>query len=384
MIVLIPAYEPDGALVDLVTDLAHHTIVVVDDGSGPAYAGIFACVRALGAEVITLAVNRGKGYALKTGFAHISTRHPGRDVVCADSDGQHRPEDIDAVARHVANSGAAMVLGCRRFTGPVPARSRLGNTVTRAVFRLVTGLNVTDTQTGLRAYPARMLPWLARVGGDRFEYEQRLLLQAARERLSVAQVEIATVYLRHNASSHFRPVRDSLRILRPLAAFTLSSMLAFAVDTTVLLALVALTGNLLLSAVGARLISATVNYGVNRAYVFGTCHTSAARRGSALRYAMLAAVILVANVVLLEGLTLATGSVVVAKLLTEMVLAAASFLIQRHVVFPVARSFARRSARAVVERQMTSPAAGPSRGGERALAAVTPRASATNVEGRHP
>jgi putative flippase GtrA len=343
MIVLIPAYEPDGALVDLVHDLAHHTIVVVDDGSGPAYARIFAAVRALGAEVLTLPGNRGKGFALKTGFAHIGTRYPGRDVVCADSDGQHRSDDIDAVARQVEASGAAMVLGCRRFTGPVPARSRLGNTVTRAVFRLVTGLDLMDTQTGLRAYPARMLPWLQEVGGDRFEYEQRLLLRVARERLPVTQVEIATVYLRHNASSHFRPVRDSLRILRPLLAFALSSLLAFAVDTAALLVLVALTGNLVLSAVGARLISATVNYGVNRAYVFGTRRTTPPRRGSAARYATLACVLLAANVLLLEALALATGSVVVAKLLTEGTLAVVSFLVQRHVVFPVGSRFARRA-----------------------------------------
>jgi hypothetical protein len=169
-------------------------------------------------------------------------------VVCADSDGQHRPEDIDAVADRVATSGAAMVLGCRRFTGAVPARSRVGNTVTRVLFRAVTGLRLTDTQTGLRAYPARMLPWLGQVDGDRFEYEQRLLLLAAREGLPVAEVEIATIYLRHNASSHFRPVRDAVRIYRPLLTFGLSSMLAFAVDTVALLAFVTLTGSVARSA----------------------------------------------------------------------------------------------------------------------------------------
>jgi glycosyltransferase involved in cell wall biosynthesis len=334
MIVLIPAYEPGRHLVELVGRLAHRTVVVVDDGSGPGYAGIFAEVRGLGAEVLTLPRNRGKGYALKTGLRHIAGRHPGRDVVCADSDGQHRPEDIDAVAGRVATSGAAMVLGCRRFTGPVPPRSRLGNTATRLLFRAVTGLALADTQTGLRAYPARMLPWLLRVGGDRFEYEQRLLLRAARERLPVAEVEIATIYLRHNASSHFRPVRDSLRVYRPLLAFALSSLLAFTVDTAALLALVSLTGSLALAAVAARLISATVNYRVNRAYVFGTT-------GSAVRYGLLALTLLAANLVLLETLTAATGSVLTAKLLTETALFATSFLVQRFMIFtapaPIAR-----------------------------------------------
>jgi glycosyltransferase involved in cell wall biosynthesis len=327
MIVLIPAYEPGRTLLDLVHRLRHHTVVVVDDGSGPGYAGTFAHVRELGAEVLTVPGNRGKGYALRLGFGHIQERHPGQDVVCADSDGQHRPEDIDAVAGRVTTSGAAMVLGCRRFTGAVPARSRLGNTVTGMLFRAVTGLRLTDTQTGLRAYPARMLPWLRQVAGDRFEYEQQLLLRATRDGLPIAEVEIATVYLRHNASSHFRPVRDSLRIYRPLLAFSLSSMAAFALDTVALLALVTLTGNVALSAIGARMLSATVNYRVNRRYVFGT-------HGSAIRYVLLAVTLLAANVALLEALTPVTGSVLVAKLLTEATLFGAGYLVQRVVVFP--------------------------------------------------
>jgi len=210
----------------------------------------------------------------------------------------------------------------------VPARSRLGNRVTGAAFSLTTGLPLIDTQTGLRAYPARMLPWLEEVEGDRFEYELRLLVRAAREQLEVAEVEIATVYLHHNASSHFRPVRDSLRVLAPLLAFAASSLLSFIVDTVALLALVALTGSLAASAVGARVVSATVNYSVNRRFVFAPDH-----RGSLVRYAGLAAVLLVTNVVLLESLSAVTGSLLLAKVVTELVLLAASFVVQRRFVF---------------------------------------------------
>ena len=326
MIVLIPAYRPDTALPGLVARLHRHTVVVVDDGSGPAHAGIFDKGRALGATVLTLDRNQGKGFALKTGFAYARSRFPGRGVVCADCDGQHEPADIEAVARAVATSGADLVLGVRHFTGAVPARSRLGNTVSRAVFRLVTGVAVADTQTGLRGYPARMLPWLGTVPGDRFDYEQRLLLAAARERQDIAQVAVATVYRDHNASSHFRPIRDSFLVLRPLLAFAGSSLLAFAVDTTAMLGLFALTGSLAASAVAARVLSAGVNYSVNRRCVFRS-------RGSALRYAALALLLLTANVILLEALTMTLGSVVAAKLLTEVVLFTTSFLVQRAVVF---------------------------------------------------
>lgn len=93
MIILIPAYEPDHRLVDLLaairTARSTQRIVVVDDGSGPRYDAVFRGAAALGADVLRHAPNRGKGYALRRGFAHIEATYPGHAVVCADCDGQH-------------------------------------------------------------------------------------------------------------------------------------------------------------------------------------------------------------------------------------------------------------------------------------------------------
>ncbi|MEV6300504.1 glycosyltransferase [Actinoplanes sp. NPDC051861] len=341
MIVLIPAYQPDSRLVELVERLREHRVLVVDDGSGPAYAKWFEMARTAGAEIVTLDHNRGKGFALRTGFAHVASRFPGEDVVCADSDGQHRPEDISAVAERVRVSRAEMVLGVRRFTGRVPVRSRFGNGVTRVFFRLATGMDVTDTQTGLRGYPARMLPWLGAVTGDRFEYELRLLLRAARERLTVDEVPIATVYLDGNKSSHFRIFRDSVLIYGPLLAFAGSSLAAFAVDAALLAGLVTISGSVVGSAIAARLVSATLNYTVNRAAVFRSGST---HRRAAPRYAALAAANLTANIVLLQLLAPATGSLVAAKLITEAALFLTGFALQRAFVFGRRRTVPARSA----------------------------------------
>ena len=98
MIILIPAYEPDKQLISLVSQLRGAdpwvTIVVVDDGSGPAFQDVFDGVTRLGCHVLSYATNGGKGHALKNGFAFIAERFPGHDVVCADSDGQHTPSGI--------------------------------------------------------------------------------------------------------------------------------------------------------------------------------------------------------------------------------------------------------------------------------------------------
>ncbi|MFC6419750.1 GtrA family protein [Sanguibacter inulinus] len=336
VIVLVPAYEPAAPLVDLVSSLraadpALH-VVVVDDGSGPAFAPVFAAAQSAGALVLTHPTNRGKGAALKTGFACVVSAFPGHDVVCADCDGQHSVVDVLRVADRLYTSEAAMVLGSRRFLGDVPLRSRVGNSLTRAMFRLSTGLDVHDTQTGLRGYPAAMLPWLLTVDGDRYEYELNLLLRASATGRAVEEVEIATIYLDDNASSHFRPVVDSARIYAPLLRFMLASFAAFLTDTLVLLVLHALTGSLLGAVLGARAVSSTVNFVTNRRLVFESARERPVG-SAAVRYSAVVGLLLAANYALLLALTSAGLALLPAKVLTEAVLFVASYELQRRVVF---------------------------------------------------
>lgn len=228
VIVLVPVYQAGHPLPALVAELRDAApgsqVVVVNDGSSPASTPALDAARDLGCTVLHHDRNRGKGAALKTGFRHIREAHPGEHVVCADADGQHGVTDILQVAAHAEATGR-MVLGVRRFDGVVPLRSRLGNTVTRLLFRALTGRAVRDTQTGLRAYPGALLGWLESVPGERFEYEMNVLLQAARAGHPIDEVVIATTYLQDNASSHFGSVTDSVRIYRPLLGFAASSLL---------------------------------------------------------------------------------------------------------------------------------------------------------------
>ncbi len=258
MVILIPAYQPDGRLVELVVDLIvgarpraqsasnsltlnerddlldKPSVVIVDDGSGPAFESVFEAARLLGAHVIVHARNLGKGMALKTGFAYIAAAHPGQGVVCADSDGQHCGADVDAVFTRLDQSGNAsvapqlpvhqIVLGSRSFTGAIPWKSKVGNDFTRTLFRFATGSPLRDTQTGLRAYSADLLPWLATIPGSRFEYELNVLLAATQSGFPLIEEPIRTIYLDGNASTHFDPLRDSIRIYVPLLGFALRSV----------------------------------------------------------------------------------------------------------------------------------------------------------------
>ncbi|QLQ14971.1 MAG: bifunctional glycosyltransferase family 2/GtrA family protein [Micropruina sp.] len=343
MIVLIPAYEPDHKLIGLLRtirdDAPSVTVVVVDDGSGPRYASIFAEAALLGADVIGYATNRGKGSALKFGFAHIAAHHPGEDVVCADSDGQHQLLDILRVGQRVESG--TMVLGVRTFDAPavgtdapvrVPLRSRLGNQVTAGVFGLLTGHRLRDTQTGLRGYPAAMLPWLQTVPGARFEYELNLLLQVRAGGFGIAQVPITTIYLEDNASSHFRPLVDSFRVYLPLLRYAASSFGAFAIDFVALLVIQALTGSLLAAVIAARGISSAFNFLTNRHVVFAESK-GRPLAGALVRYYTLVAVMLLANYGLLTTLVGVGLPLVVAKVAVEVTLFFAGYQVQRDLVF---------------------------------------------------
>ncbi|WP_294179974.1 bifunctional glycosyltransferase family 2/GtrA family protein [uncultured Schumannella sp.] len=334
MIVLIPALEPDARLTELVRELGTTApdvrVVVVDDGSGPAYTAVFESVLDLGAELLAFPQNRGKGVTLKAGLRHVLAFHRGHDVVTADSDGQHTVEDILRVAFRLRAESDALVLGARDFHGEVPARSRFGNAVSAAAFKVAAGYAVTDTQTGLRGLPASALEWLARVPGDRFEYELEVLLGAREAGVRVVEEPIATIYLEHNASSHFRPIRDSARVLRPVLRFGASSLVAFAIDTALLALVFWLSDSLIAAVIVARLVSGTVNFALNRRAF--SAHQVPLRH-AVPRYVALALVLLAANYVWLATLVGAGLPLLVSKIITEVSLYIVSFAVQRSIVF---------------------------------------------------
>ena len=349
MIILIPAYKPDQSLVRLAHALkaqdANAEILVIDDGSGNTYAPIFAELHLDGAIVRTHPVNRGKGAALRTGIEWAQTNRPGEILVTADADGQHLPRDIFRVGVRTETAAAAgqrsIILGVRTKPDPnageegtkVPLRSKIGNSATVGFFALATGARVADTQTGLRGFTPQILDWLLQIPGDKYEYEFSMLLRATRADVELVQVPIVKVYEPGNPTSHFRPLQDSARIYAPLLLFLASSFVTgFLVDALALFALVALGVPLLGAVVGARVISALTNFTVNRIIM----HDGGSRpstSSSLVRYATLAVGILAANAALMEALTGLGASLLVAKILTELILIPVSFAVQRRWVF---------------------------------------------------
>ena len=329
---LIPAYQPDRTLADLVRDLDREglRVIVVDDGSGPDYEALFA-VCAERARVLRHGTNWGKGAALKTGLTWLRENVPGPyTVVTLDADGQHTASDTVKVAQAAEEDPTTLVLGSRRQGRGCPFRSRFGNGVTRLVYQAAAHTSVYDTQTGLRAFSSRLVSALLEVPGERYEYEMNVLLRMAEEGRPIREVPIETIYLEGNRSSHFDTLRDSWRIYRDILKFSASSLLGFTVDYLLFSLLASLTGWTLFANIAARFVSAGVNFSVNRRLVFkdkGPFWRSAAQ------YFALAAGILAANSVILYSLTALGLNPYFAKLLTELILFVCSFTVQKKVIF---------------------------------------------------
>lgn len=345
--VIIPSYEPDEKLIALLHALQREGIshvVVVDDGSGAQYESFFAQAAAMeNCTVLYHAVNLGKGRALKTAFNYCLKEFddlPG--CVTADSDGQHTPQDILACMRRLWENQSALVMGCRDFDAPeVPARSSFGNKCTRKVFKYVLGLSISDTQTGLRAIPTFFMRKLMQVKGERFEYETNMLIETKNLNIPIVEVPVETVYIEENKTSHFNPIKDSVRIYLVFGKFLFSSLsssvldlLLFQIFCTLLWPLektVWAIPYIVAATVLARVISAVYNFLINYRVVF---KSEGNLVGTAGKYCLLAVCQMMCSAFLVNTLYgLVGGTEVFIKMPVDILLFFLSFVIQREFVY---------------------------------------------------
>ena len=336
--IVIPAYQPDNKLIKLIEKIHEKSdfrILVIDDGSSSKCQNIFDKAEQY-ATVLRHQVNQGKGQALKTAFAYIQQQNSYGTVVTADADGQHKIWDIFRTANKASENPNKLILGVRAFTGKVPLRSRFGNSLTKALFKLQTGLGVTDTQTGLRAFTTNLIPFMLEIEGQRYEYEMNMLLEASRH-YEILEVPIETVYINDNEGSHFRPIRDGLMIYKNIFKFALSSFSSFLVDYLVYaIAILFLstvpTGLRIFLANGlARVTSSIFNYSTNKKLVFKN-EDSLVKTG--MGYFGLAVGLFVLDTLLIRLFNAVFGmNLLIVKIIVGILLFAVSWTVQKKFIF---------------------------------------------------
>jgi 2-polyprenyl-6-methoxyphenol hydroxylase-like FAD-dependent oxidoreductase len=212
-LIVIPVFNEAATIADVVERARlHGPVLVVDDGSSD---GSGAAAAAAGGEVVSLGRRRGKGAALRRGFAEGLRRKVER-VVTLDGDGQHDPDDIPRLLKIAVEERGSLVIGGRlgglaeHLDRQVPAGRLAALRVAGFFINWLTGVAVADTQSGFRVYPATLLSTvMTRHGG--FVLESEVLLRAAEHGFGIVEVPIAPLHF-EDRRSRFRPARDGIAV----------------------------------------------------------------------------------------------------------------------------------------------------------------------------
>ena len=214
-VAIIPALNAERTLPRVVAETRAQIepVIVIDDGSRDATGEV---ARATGATVLRHDVNRGKGAALKTGFAWALEN--GFDgVITLDADGQHLPSEIPKFIAARAETKADLIIGGRShlFEHMLPRR-RNANRFSAWCIAKCAGVPITDSQSGFRLYSANLLRSVhLRTNG--FDMESEVIVRAGRGGFRIVTIAIDLGFVDGISTSHYRPLHDTLKIARTVA-----------------------------------------------------------------------------------------------------------------------------------------------------------------------
>lgn len=334
IVILIPTYKPNIEIMrTFINDVikVYKNVVIVNDGSGKEFDSFFEELEKLNITVLRHEVNRGKGRAIKTGFKYILEKFTNiSGTITADCDGQHTISDIEKCADALRKNNDSLIVGCRNFKTPqTPLRSKFGNNLTRLIFLLFIGINISDTQTGLRAFSTKLMNIFLNTAGERYEYETNMLIECKKYGIEIEEVPIQTIYIEKNASSHFNPIKDSIIIYKLFLKYVLTALSSFLIDIGLFCILINFIDNIMFSTVIARIISTTYNFITNSKLVFKT-----SSKKSIIKYLFLALVQMMVSGLSVSFITKHLNiNAPIVKIIIDSIIFVANFIIQREWVF---------------------------------------------------
>ena len=211
--IIIPTYNNAGTIRQVVVDACRicANVIVVNDGSTDDTSEILTTLPST-TTVVSYAKNKGKGHALVEGFRkakELGFTH----AVTMDADGQHFADDIPLLVKAMKKNPDAIIVRSRNLTEEnMPPQNTFANRFSNFWFRLQTGIDLPDTQSGFRLYPLASLKGLSLIT-SRYEAELELMVFAAWAGVSVLSVPVRVYYPpAEERVSHFRPVYDFFRI----------------------------------------------------------------------------------------------------------------------------------------------------------------------------
>jgi glycosyltransferase involved in cell wall biosynthesis len=210
--VIIPTYNNDGTLAQVIADVSAYCsdIIVVNDGSDDDTVNILNSFPAI--QSISYQKNMGKGWALRKGMRYAIKRGY-KYAISIDSDGQHFAKDLPVFLDKLETAGNALIIGSRNMDqASVPGKSSFGHQFSNFWYKVETGIDCPDTQSGFRLYPLDLIKDM-RFVTRKYEFEIEILVRAAWKGIKIDSVPVDVYYApKETRVSHFRPFTDFSRV----------------------------------------------------------------------------------------------------------------------------------------------------------------------------
>ena len=335
--IVVPTLNPDEKIMEnFIKELQKEfeSILVINDGSKSIHDNFFKSLEKKGIKIIKHYKNYGKGRGLKNAFNYLLNQYPDIEgVITCDCDGQHSVKDIKKCAKSLLKNKNKLILGVRNFYNDnVPPKSKFGNVITRNIFKIFIGLDISDTQTGLRGLSKKLMEKFIDLSGERYEYETNMLIACKEESIEINEVEIETIYLDRNANSHFNPLKDSIMIYRLFMKYFLVAFSSFIFDIILFsyfFKVLPINSKILAATILSRTVSSVYNYITNSNLIFKDMNIL-----SLIKYYILVTLqMLISGCFVTYLYNLLNVSVLLIKIIIDSILWIINLIIQREFVF---------------------------------------------------
>ena len=336
--ILIPAFNPNQNIIDLVLDLSYfkwNEIIVINDGSSNESQIFFDNLNDFdNVHILTHQSNKGKGAALKTGIDYLNSKNTELDgLITVDSDGQHLVKDIEKIAREVKNRKNDVIFGVRLFDESIPFRSKFGNKITKHLLYIFNGISLADTQTGLRYLPVSIFDEFLKLPGNKYEFELECIFSIKKLGYNITQIQIKTVYINDNKDSHFRPLIDSARIYLVFIRFSFASFLSFGLDITIFAFFLSYLESILYATFIARIMSGIFNFYLNRNFVFQVNKKNNLVKESIGYIALWSTLLILSGVIVSSSQGSPAYLIIPFKIIVDLMLFLVAFYVQKNIIF---------------------------------------------------
>lgn len=343
VVIIVPAYNPEiDSMLDFLAKMkdTFNNVVIVNDGGGKELHDFFQGLKDEGYDVISHSVRLGKGRALKSAINHALEKYPDTiGVITTHCNGVYSVRNLKRVAEEMRKDPHSLIIGSRNFDEKEMSWiNKIHAKLTRSIFSAFVGVNISDSQSGLRAFGRSVMMEMLQVNGEKYDYETNMIIHCKEEGIKIVETPITTIGTVSEAFRHYDPIVDSIGIYKIFFKFVITALSSFFIDISLfsLFVLVlpeihiGIITRIVVATVIARIISSLYNFLVNSRVVFKKKESTS----TIIKYYLLVVVQMFVSAFAVSNIFDMLGiNATFLKLMVDTVIFLVNFYIQREWIF---------------------------------------------------